>query len=157
MCSMPRQHCYACRSLTVCEGREVRVSHAISLFPGVCDLLGKHPDGPHQDHCSAQLANFQLQNAATAVPGLYQFLPLFRPELQLRGGTSHCPHRCEEVLVGSPEANGALQALKECFILAPIYQMPDPVVVEVDASDVGVVLLQKAIADQKLHTCAFFS
>ncbi|KAF7641169.1 hypothetical protein LDENG_00290730 [Lucifuga dentata] len=56
----------------------------------------------------------------------------------------------------------AFKTLKLRFTSAPILQMPEPdcqLVVEVDASDVGVgaVLSQRSVADQKLHPCAFFS
>lgn len=62
----------------------------------------------------------------------------------------------------SPEAEKAFNKLKTLFTSAPILRIPAPerqFVVEVDASDVGVgaVLSQRALDDQKLHPCAFFS
>ncbi|KAF7640827.1 hypothetical protein LDENG_00011580, partial [Lucifuga dentata] len=59
-------------------------------------------------------------------------------------------------------AEEAFRDLKSRFTSSPILQMPEPdrqLVVEVDASDVGVgaVLSQRSAADQKLHPCAFFS
>lgn len=52
--------------------------------------------------------------------------------------------------------------LKTGFNSAPILQVSDPdlqLVVEVDASDIGVVaiLSQRSASDQKLHPCAAFS
>ena len=62
----------------------------------------------------------------------------------------------------SPSTDKAFHTLKTRFTSAPILQMPDPnrqLVVEVDASDVGVgaVLSQRSATDHKLHPCAFFS
>ncbi|KAL2087296.1 hypothetical protein ACEWY4_018355 [Coilia grayii] len=62
----------------------------------------------------------------------------------------------------TPAADDAFSALKTRFTSAPILRMPDPdrqLVVEVDASDVGVgaVLSQRSLEDNKLHPCAFFS
>jgi len=62
----------------------------------------------------------------------------------------------------SPAAEEAFQDLKRRFTSAPILQVPDPagqLVVEVDASDVGVgaILSQRSGENQKLHPCAFFS
>ncbi|KAF7655703.1 hypothetical protein LDENG_00052030 [Lucifuga dentata] len=59
-------------------------------------------------------------------------------------------------------AEEAFKALKSRFTSSPILQMPEPdrqLVVEVDASDVGVgaVLSQHSADDHKLHPCAFFS
>ena len=60
------------------------------------------------------------------------------------------------------EANKAFNDLKARFTSAPILHMPDSnlqFIVEVDASDVGVgaILSQRAVEDNKLHPCAFFS
>ncbi len=62
----------------------------------------------------------------------------------------------------SPAAEAAFNTLKARFTSAPILQVPDPdwqFVVEVDASEIGVgaVLSQRAVSNQKLHPCAFFS
>uniref|UniRef100_A0A8C5N9Y2 Gypsy retrotransposon integrase-like protein 1 n=1 Tax=Gouania willdenowi TaxID=441366 RepID=A0A8C5N9Y2_GOUWI len=60
------------------------------------------------------------------------------------------------------EAEAAFKELKCRFTSAPVLVQPDSdrqFIVEVDASDTGVgaVLSQRAVADNKLHPCAFFS
>ncbi|KAI2645588.1 Transposon Tf2-9 polyprotein [Labeo rohita] len=62
----------------------------------------------------------------------------------------------------SSTADTAFAKLKGCFVSAPILVAPDPsrqVVVEVDASEVGVgaVLSQRSSADGKMHPCVYFS
>uniref|UniRef100_A0A8C2WB23 Gypsy retrotransposon integrase-like protein 1 n=1 Tax=Cyclopterus lumpus TaxID=8103 RepID=A0A8C2WB23_CYCLU len=64
--------------------------------------------------------------------------------------------------IWSPATNAAFLALKRRFTSAPVLLHPDPkrqFIVEVDASDTGLgaVLSQRAVADQKVHPCAFFS
>ncbi|KAF7640894.1 hypothetical protein LDENG_00007310, partial [Lucifuga dentata] len=59
-------------------------------------------------------------------------------------------------------AEEAFRDLKSWFTSSPILQLPEPdhqLVVEVDASDVGVgaVLSQRSAEDNKIHPCAFFS
>ncbi|KAF7640601.1 hypothetical protein LDENG_00031180, partial [Lucifuga dentata] len=62
----------------------------------------------------------------------------------------------------SSAAEEAFRDLKSWFSSSPILQLPEPdrqLVVEVDASDVdvGAVLSQRSVEDNKLHPCAFFS
>ena len=68
----------------------------------------------------------------------------------------------KQPFIWTSAANEAFDTLKSRFSSAPILQMPDPdrqFIVEVDASDIGVgaVLSQRAVEDDKLHPCAFFS
>lgn len=103
------------------------------------------------------LTSPRLSKTTAVLFGVCQLLSAFYWKSPLTALTSI---KC--VFVWTPEADSTFQKLKGQFTIARIFQVPDPnqrFVVDVDVSDPGVggVLSQRALIDQKHHTCTFFS